>query len=304
MFQDEYKDLMNEVKPDEVLVEAMVERQKQRKVVLLPKAVKVAVAVLCGLIVLTGGTVAVDAATDGAVRKLFGFRDSVVAGADEVKLILREEKRGESSIMVGMREGEDGKITTIVKSSQDVPVFTCYIGIEGREPSEDDFYHYQVGCPLYHCESKDDYAWAVYYILMTMISGNREITEYDFMREGWINELERIKTEIGTGDDLRDGCAMGVQLAIDELKANTGRNIEILQLNVFDYEDADGDGECCDLRGYSYVRVDKEAWKKESEENGRMEFEVEAMGGIPGKYIITVKGYEFSNLYFDAEPVK
>ena len=81
------------------------------------------------------------------------------------------------------------------------------------------------------------------------------------MREGWINERERIKTEIGTGDNLRDGCAMGVQLAIDELKANTGRNIEILQLNVFDYEDADGDGECWDLRGYSYVRVDKEAWK-------------------------------------------
>ena len=30
---------------------------------------------------------------------------------------------------------------------------------------------------------------------------------------------------------------------------------------------------------------------------------VEAMGGIPGKYLVTVKGYEFSTLYYSATPL-
>ncbi len=73
MLQEEYKSFMNEIKPEDGLVEAMVERQNRgRRGFALSKAMKVAVAVMCGLVVLAGGTVVVDAATGGAVRRLFG----------------------------------------------------------------------------------------------------------------------------------------------------------------------------------------------------------------------------------------
>ncbi|MDD6034633.1 MAG: hypothetical protein PUC30_00315 [Lachnospiraceae bacterium] len=304
MLQEEYKSFMNEIKPEDGLVEAMVERQNRgRRGFALSKAMKVAVAVMCGLVVLAGGTVVVDAATGGAVRRLFGFQDSIAVGADEVKLIHREKKRGENSLVVGTRVDKDGKVFMIIKSDKDVPVFSCHIGIDGGELLDGNFY-YQLGYPLSYCEKKEDYAWTVYYILMGVVHVCKEIRENEYMYEQFILELERIKTEIGTGDDLKDGCAMGVQYTIDELRANVGKNIEVLQFNVLDYEDEDGDGDCLETIGYSYARVDTAAWKKESEETGKMEFEVEAMGGIPGKYLVTVKGYGFQNLYFSAEPIK
>ena len=68
MLEQNYKELMQEIRPDTELVEKMVEAQsKGRKHVVLPKAMKVATAVLCGIVVLAGGVVAVDAAADGAV---------------------------------------------------------------------------------------------------------------------------------------------------------------------------------------------------------------------------------------------
>ena len=97
---------------------------------------------------------------------------------------------------------------------------------------------------------------------------------------------------------------MGVQFVLDDLYANEGLNMELLRFQVPDTKDADGDGDTEEIRGYAYYKVDKDAWEKESAETGKMEFVVEAMGGIPGKYLVTVKGYEFSTLYYSATPLE
>ena len=64
MLEKDYKELMQEVKPDAALVERMVEQSVGRKCVVLPKAMKAVAAVLCGLVVLAGGTVAAEAQED------------------------------------------------------------------------------------------------------------------------------------------------------------------------------------------------------------------------------------------------
>lgn len=51
-------------------------------------------------------------------------------------------------------------------------------------------------------------------------------------------------------------------------------------------------GEQLEMIGDSYIKVDTDAWEKESEETGTMEFEVEAMGGVPRKYLVTVEAYK------------
>ena len=55
MLEQDYKELMQEVRPDAALVEKMVEQSKERKRVMLPKAMKVATAVLLGLVVAVFG---------------------------------------------------------------------------------------------------------------------------------------------------------------------------------------------------------------------------------------------------------
>ena len=59
------------------------------------------------------------------------------------------------------------------------------------------------------------------------------------------------------------------------------------------------DGVRAEMIGGSYIKVDTEAWEKESEETGTMEFEVESMGGVPRKYLVTVEAYkpQFSFTY-------
>ena len=52
MLEQDYNELMQEVRPDTALVEKMIEAQSQKKRGLFPKAMKVAAAVLCGLVVL------------------------------------------------------------------------------------------------------------------------------------------------------------------------------------------------------------------------------------------------------------
>jgi len=299
MFEKDYRELMEEVKPDDVLVEQAVERYREMKrVFVVPKGLKVAAVIFCVLLVLAGGTVAVDAATDGAVRKFFGLSDSVAVGVDKIEYIQSEKKRGENSLMVGVFN-EGGEVSVVVKSDKDIPVFFCYLGVKGDALSGANFHHFSLTAPLEFCETKEDIAWTVYWYLKRMVRNSDEHLSGRF-----IKELKKIKEEIGTGNEIKDGCALGVQFILDDLYAKEGKNMEVLRLKVQDTGDADGDGDCEELRGYAYVKVDTKAWEKESGETGKMQFEVEAMGGIPGTYLVTVNGYEYQNLYFDAVPIE
>ncbi len=299
MFEKEYKEFMEEVKPEEALVEKMIDRQhRTKRVVVMPKALKVAAVLLCVFLVLAGGTVAVDAATEGAVRRFFGLSDSVAVGVDEIEYVQREKKRGERGLTVGVVD-KDGEVSVVVRSDKDIPVFFCYMGVEGNELSGANYHHLSVTVPLELYESKEDIAWMVYWHLRSIVN----ICGGGYLREGIIAELEKVQKEIGTGNEIKDGCTMGVQFVLDDLYANEGLNMELLRFQVPDTKDADGDGDTEEIRGYAYYKVDKDAWEKESAETGKMEFVVEAMGGIPGKYLVTVKGYEFSTLYYSATPL-
>ena len=117
------------------------------------------------------------------------------------------------------------------------------------------------------------------------------------MRKAVIEKLELVKQEIGTGTDLQDGTAMGVQLMIDDLTANTGR-VKVVEHVIIDSDDADGDGDCTEVLGLTFFYFDFDAMKQVTEETGQKEFVVEAIAGIPGKYRVKVEYYEPGLLYY------
>ena len=83
MFEQEYRELMEEVNPDDALVEQTVERYYETKrVFVMPRALKVAAVVFCVLIALAGGTVAVDAATNGSVCQVTYEQIAALCGED------------------------------------------------------------------------------------------------------------------------------------------------------------------------------------------------------------------------------
>ena len=130
MFEQDYNELMKDVAPDAALVKKMVEQQRQsKKTVFFPKAMKVAAAVLCGLVLLAGGTVAVDAATDGGVRRLFGLKDTIAIGTDKVVVKEAEPIRGQDFTRVGSYITYDDEVVFHITSSEDLPVFAARLGI-------------------------------------------------------------------------------------------------------------------------------------------------------------------------------
>ena len=114
--------------------------------------------------------------------------------------------------------------------------------------------------------------------------------------------MELVKLGIGTGTDLQDGSAMGVQLMIDDLTANTGRK-RVMEHTIMDTNDADGDGDVYEVLGLSFFDFDFDAMKLETEKTGNTEFIVEAIAGIPGKYHVKVEYYEPGLLYY-LEPME
>ena len=75
------------------------------------------------------------------------------------------------------------------------------------------------------------------------------------LRKAVLEKLELVKQEIGTGTDLQDGSAMGVQLMIDDLTANTGRK-QVVEHVITDSEDADGDDDCTEVLGLTFFFFD------------------------------------------------
>ena len=211
MFQKDYKEYMNMIKPDAYLVEAMVEEQSKSKVGTPAKILKVAAAVFAGMFLLFGGTVAVDAATDGGIKKLLGIKDSIRTGEVETEFLLVEPTEEQPyGIFMGNQIAEDGTSTTVIKTTDDAPIFTCAV------VDDEGIWSFQIAYQFMGDETKEEVAKKVYWQFTQMFK-NYKIKET--MVEEIVEQLEAAKQEIGKGTDLQDGCAMGMQLAIDDLKA-------------------------------------------------------------------------------------
>lgn len=219
MFQNDYKDYMNTVKPDASLVEAMVEEQKNSKSGKVARNFKVPAAVFAGILLLCGGTVAVDAATDGGIQRLLGIKESIGNGAVKTEFVLTEPT--EEQPYGGSLESviaEDGTVTAVIKSMEDVPFFTCYFAVD------EEHWSFQLACSLQNCETKEEFSEKVYRQFALVF---KDFKLNESRAKKVIDNLELIKQEIGTGTAMQDGCAMGVQLAIDDLKA--GKNVVPLE---------------------------------------------------------------------------
>ncbi|MBR2407609.1 MAG: hypothetical protein IKB07_01505 [Lachnospiraceae bacterium] len=289
MLEQDYKELMKEVTPGAALVEKMVEAQsKRRKHVVLPKAMKVAAAVLCGIVVLAGGVVAVDAAADGAVRKLFGLDESVVIGAEMVSVSKKHLEEDEWS-QVNIRRDENGKMICEISSTTDAPIFAWYFEIGTAS-------YNQFQNTFKRCDTEEDYAWSLYECLSRCFSDR--FRKGEFGHEEFLSELERCVEQLDTENAFQRACAQGIQWFMDDLKSE--KKTKVLTFPVIDYYDTDGDGDFYEWIGDSYVVVYPEEWKKEYEENGTTEFIVEAEGGMKRTYQITVKDFgSWSLVYRD-----
>ncbi|MBR6644100.1 MAG: hypothetical protein IKL28_10650 [Lachnospiraceae bacterium] len=211
MFQKDYKEYMNMIKPDASLVEAMVEEQKNRAGKTSAKVWRVAAALFCGILLLCGGTVAVDAATDGAIQRLLGIKDSIGVGESNAEFILIEPTEEQPyGGRLETKVNEDGTVTSVITSTDDAPVFSCYFDVKEENWS------FALACSLKDCETEEEFSEKVY----KQFAQTFKDFEFDENRAKFVIEnLEQIKQEIGTETAMQDGCAMGVQLAIDHLKA-------------------------------------------------------------------------------------
>ena len=285
MFKDEYQDYMSEVRPENSLVESMVEaqrNQRNQRTVRPARAVRVAAAVLCGLLVFSGGTIAVDAATGGGVQRLLGLKDSISVGEVKTEFVLAEAEENYDNAMESKID-EDGNVTTVITSSDDAPVFHCYISSENENTV------FQCAGSLKDCVTEEDYALTVYVQLEQMF--NMYVRNNKKMCEWIVEELAQLKQEIGSGTDMQDGCAAGVQLMIDDLKSNYDGTESIVKIHAVDLKDEDGDGDRTEVVGLSLVRIDFNAWKEETERTGKTEFKVEAFAGVPGTYRFEMFSY-------------
>lgn len=284
MLEQDYKELMQEVKADEALVERMVELQGQgRKRVVLPRVMKTVAAVLCGLVVLAGGTVAVDAATDGGVRKLFGFQDSFGIGGDSVKFTRRvpseDEQEWMAGMSVGMTLGQNKETTIEIVSSGANPIFSWYFELGNGI--------HQFGHAFEMASSEEEYAWELYHRLNLVYADKFKVgTKY---HEDFLAELTKCKEQIGTEDGFRRACIQGIQWFMDDL--TEGGNVVVDAWPACDPVNRTEDGEVIQI-GWSFYRFDLDEWEKETEENGTTEFVVEACAGVENKMVYTVESYE------------
>lgn len=288
MLEQDYKELMNEVGPEEAMVEAMVERQKAgRKVFFLPRMIKTAAAVLCGLVVLAGGVVAVDAATDGAIRKMFGYQDSVSNGNMEAKYV--ERKHAYKNHYTYTLYDENGEIKVQSGRKVDTPMFLFGFAL----PDGDEAY-LRVPLVRYELEPEDVYEWHVYDSIHHVVASYSDDYYGDRYEKGtaeyeeMVRNIEDSLKGVDTSTELGKACARGIQRALEDFKED--RNWKVLSFRIRDKVNLTDKGNWT-LRGISYAKVDPEEWKRETEETGRTEFMVEAIGGVKKTYKVKVKSY-------------
>lgn len=291
MFEKKYRELMLDVKPDEALVEAMVGQQSQsKKVIRFPRAVKEVAAVLCGLIVLAGGTVAVDAATGGAIRKYFitpaSFKDGTyVTEFDEAQLT---EKNHYTKTWVD-ENGEE--VVLYVLKNEESQIFELDLG----------FVRLSVELMPLELETEDVYPWKVYHAMSNAILMSYEKNGWERGPKGdekIARNLELNLEKIDRSTEFGEACALGVECVIEDFREN--RNCKVLALKIWDgmYDEYGREK----ILGFSYVRADLDEWKRETEENGTTEFIVEADGGVKKTYKIKVSSY--SPFEYTYEPVE
>ena len=195
-------------------MEAMVEEEKKSTCSGHVRMFRVAAAVFCGILLLSGGTVAVDAATNGGIQKLLGLKDSIDAGERDAEFVLIEPtEEYPYGGTLETKTAEDGTLITVIKSTDDAPVFTCHF--DGGEGYGD----FTFACSLKNCETEEDFAEMVYRQFALALKGYKP--KASVVGEV-IEKLELIKQDIGTGTAMQDGCAMGLQRAMDDLKAGKG----------------------------------------------------------------------------------
>lgn len=290
MFEQDYKELMQEIRPDTALVEKMVEQSKGRKHVVLTKAVKVVTAVLCGLVVLAGGVAVADAATDGAIRKYFITPYSFVNGTfdteyDETQLT------------------EKNHYTTTYRDEDGEEVMVYILKNEESQIFEFDFGFGSLGMELMPLELETEamYPWKVYRAV-----NNTILDAYE--RNGWergpagdekvVRNLEASLEKIDRSTEFGEACALGVEYVIEDFREN--RNCKVLALKIWDGEYDEYGRE--KILGFSYVKADLDEWTREFEENGTTEFIAEADGGVKKTYKIKVSSY--SPFAYTYEPVE
>ncbi len=214
MFKKDYKEYMNKKRPEASLVEAMVEEGKKSTCAGPVRRLRVAAAVFCGILLLCGGTVVADAATNGGIQRLLGLKDSIDVGERDAEFVLIEPtKEHPYGSILESKIAADGTMTTVIKSTDDAPVFTCHF--DGGEGYGD----FTFACSLKNCETKEEFAEKVYWHFALAL---KDYKPKESIVEEVIEKLELIKREIGTGTAMQDGCAMGVQRAIDDLRAGKG----------------------------------------------------------------------------------
>lgn len=291
MLEQDYKELMNEIRPEEAMVEAMVDRQKAgRKVAFFPKMMKIAAAVLCSLVVLAGGVVAADAATDGAVRKYFITKESFRKGTYETEF-------DETQLT------EKNHYTTTLWNENGEEVLVYIMKNEESQIFEFDFGFGCLGMELMPLELETEamYPWKVYSAVSNVISKVYE-------KNGWergpigdekvVRNLEASLEKIDRSTEFGEACALGVEYVIEDFREN--RNCKVLELKIWDgaYDEYGREK----ILGFSYVKADLDEWMRETEENGTTEFIAEADGGVKRTYKIKVSSY--SPFEYTYEPVE
>ncbi len=294
MSEQEYKDLMQEVRPDTALVEKMVEVQSRKKKVLFPTVMKVAAAVLCGLVMIAGSAVAVDAATGGgvvqAVRKYFITPDSFKNGTYETEF--DEMQLTEKNHYTTTWLDENGEeVLVYVLKNEESQIFEFDFGF-GRLSME--------VMPL-ELETEAMYPWKVY-------SGVSNVISTVYEKNGWergpvgdekmVRNLESNLEKIDRSTPFGEACALGVEYVIEDFREN--RNCKVLALKIWDgmYDEYGREK----ILGFSYVKADLDEWMRETEENGTTEFIAEADGGVKKTYKIKVSSY--SPFAYTYEPVE
>ncbi len=291
MLEQDYKELMQEVRPDTALVEKMVEAQsKERKRVVLPNAMKAVAAVLFGLVVLAGGTVAVDAANGGAIRKYFITPASFKNGThdtefDEAQLT----EKNHYTITWWDENGEEALVYVMKNEESQIFQFDFGFGSLSMELM-----------PL-ELETEDVYPWKVYNAV-----NNAILMVYE--KNGWergpkgdekvVRNLEANLEKIDRSTEFGEACALGVEYVIEDFREN--RNCKVLALKIWDgaYDEYGREK----ILGFSYVKADLDEWMRETEENGTTEFIAEADGGVKKTYKIKVSS--FSPFEYTYEPVE
>lgn len=290
MLEQDYKELMQEVRPDAELVERMVERATERKRVMLPNAMKVAAAVLCGLVVLAGGAVAVDAATGGGIKKYFITPASFINGTYETEF-------DEAQLT------EKNHYTTTCRDENGEEVLVYILKNEESQIFEFDFGFGSLSMELMPLELETEamYPWKVYRAVNDAILDTYE-------RNGWergpvgdekvVRILEANLEKIDRSTEFGEVCALGVEYAIEDFREN--RNCRVLALKIWDgtYDEYGREK----ILGFSYVKADLDEWMRETEENGATEFVAEADGGVKKTYKIKVSSY--SPFTYTYEPVE